>query len=928
MYKPQNRERTTQSTRADYSRFIRRVRARYATLSDKLEPGLLTSEILNRTFDSLSKVFTAPEDAIRVLRQLALERIATQDCEFESSLDHVTQMMTILAEWALSKAFTLAFKDLSLRYGVPLTTTGSPSNFWIVGMGKLGAAELNVSSDIDLIYIYDSEGETRRSEPSDSTQNPTLISNESISNHDFYTKLVHQIQRLLDTSTEHGRVFRIDLALRPNGKSGPSVMCLDALEEYLQTQGREWERFAWLKSRVVAPTPLDGLPLELSRIVTPFVFRKYLDYQVFDSLRHLHQQIRAQAIKFSIGRPDRVNDIKVGTGGIREIEFFTQLLQIVRGGQFPELRVRSTLYALSTLVQTNQITQISAKHLQNAYEFLRRLEHRIQYLDDQQTHLLPTDEQDLAWISQSMGFSTSQDFLKALDLHRSNVHLEFSALLGKTEYESKVFLRAPTGQDPPLYSDPTLIEQIDSSDLSIDENTALWARILELLNHPRAKKLKESSQTKLLKLVKQTAIWVASDASKEIGALRWCEWMELLLRRENYLSLLIERPIIHSNLIYMLGASRWAANYLNQHPGVIDDLSNPQILLERFNFIGFETTLLNRINALENSEPIDDEAMLNALRRAHQSEFLLCLARDLFGTLNIQEVADDLSNLADAIIQVTSKIVWKRIKNNPILNPSFGIVGYGKLGGKELGYGRDLDIVFIYDDPHPEAAEIYAAFARKIINWLSVKTTAGDLYEIDTALRPNGNSGLLVTHLDAFENYQLQRGANVAWLWEHQAMTRARVVLGDENFKTRFEQIRNKVLTTHRDIAQLTTEIVSMRNKLIRAHNVKPNEFDLKYSPGAMIDVEFSVQFLILAYSFKHHALTKNIGNLGLLSCAEQLGLISKKLAQACIEAYKSYRTAQHIARLDGRHLRFDAITFKKEQASVLELWAYLFPNS
>ena len=922
MYKQQNHESQIQTTGVDYSRFVRRVRSRYSTLSDNLEPGLLTKEILNRAFDRLIKVFTTPENALRVLRQLVLERIATLDCEFGCSLAQITEMMTILAEWALSKAYDLAFNDLSLRFGIPHTIAGSPATFWIIGMGKLGAAELNVSSDIDLVYIYDQEGETQRT-PSQSG----LGSWAPISNQDFYSKLVHQIQRLLDTSTEHGRVFRIDLALRPNGMSGPSVICLDALEEYFQVQGREWERFAWLKSRLVAPTTLAYLPLELSKIVTPFVYRKYLDYQVFDSLRNLHQQIRAQAIKFAMGRPERINDIKVGRGGIREIEFIIQLLQIVRGGQFPELRVRPTLKALPLLVQTGQMSQTSATHLQNAYEFLRRLEHRIQYLDDQQTHLLPTIAEDLAWISQSMGFATSQGLQDTLDMHKSNVSSEFSALLGGSEYESRGSSRAVTPSEQRPHTYQSLFELIDFNDLSLNENSALWTRIQGLLNHPRAQQLKDSSQAKLIALIKQTALWVCEDATKEVGALRWCDWMESLLRRENYLSLLIERPIIHNNLIYMLGASRWATNYLIQHPGVVDDLADSQILLQRFSSVKFESTLLKRIEALETSEQSDDEAVLNALRRAHQSEFFLCLARDLFGKLDIQEVADDLSSLADSVISITAQVVWSRIKNNPITAPSFGIIGYGKLGGKELGYGSDLDIVFIYDDSHPNAAEIYSLFARKIIHWLSVKTIAGDLYEIDTALRPNGNSGLLVTQLESFENYQLQRGANVAWLWEHQAMTRARVVLGNSDFKNRFNQIRNKVLTTHRDRIPLAKEIVNMRNKLLRAHGVKPDQFDLKYSPGGMIDVEFAVQFLILAFSFKHHDLTKNLGNIGLLSCAERLGLISKELADSGINAYKRYRTAQHIARLDGRNLKFDTKLFQKEQSDVLSLWNFLFSD-
>ena len=916
---------------ASYSRFIRRVRARYGPLSDKLDPGLITEEILERSFDRLKLSLTKPEDALRVLRQLALERISTLDCDNAVELSQVTQMMTDLAEWSLSKAYKLAYQDLSQTYGIPMTSAGQNTVFWILGMGKLGAGELNVSSDIDLVYLYDHEGETHfpsataDPDPADglSHYHPNASSkNKCISNQDFYTKLVHQIQRLLDTVTEHGRVFRIDLALRPNGMSGPSVMCLDAFEEYLQIQGREWERFAWLKSRVVAPTALISLPKELSRIIVPFVYRKYLDYQIFDSLRHLHQQIRAQAVKFALGRPERNNDIKLGRGGIREIEFIVQLLQVVRGGQFPELRVRSTLEALGMLEQTRQMTSKSAIQLSEAYIFLRKLEHRIQYLDDQQTHLLPNVPEDLAWVAVSMGFSSTDTFLKALEDHKTAVSEEFSSLLGGSRYESK---QSDDPKPSKFGAEQKLSSSIEFREPKVNIQSAFGQRARALIQHPRAQHLRDSAQLKLWTLIHQTDEWVTSDPTLEIGAIRWCDWMESLLRRENYLSLLIERPAIHANLIYILGASRWATHYLNQYPGVIDDLADPQILNQRFDCILFERTLIKRIQALENSEQFDEEAVLNVMRRAHQTEFFLCLARDLSKKITLQEVADDLSALADSVINVTAQVVWRHVKKTHTTTPSFGIVGYGKLGGKELGYGSDLDIVFIYDDSSPNASETYSTFARKIINWLSVKTVSGDLYEIDTALRPNGNSGLLVTQFDAFENYQLQRGANVAWLWEHQAMTRARVVLGNDAFRIRFNQIRTSVLTTQRDLPSLASQVVGMRNKLLQAHSVKPGQFDLKFSPGGMIDVEFDIQFLILAYSYKFSELTQNIGNIGLLEKAQQLGLIDHGLASACVRAYRNYRQAQHLARLDERNLKFENTIFQEEQANVLKLWAFLF---
>ncbi len=897
----------------EYSRFVKRIRARYGELSFKLPGAKFQKGDLDLLFDDLLDLFSKKDDALRVLRQIAICHIVSQDCKGSLSLNDVTQMMTLLAEWALHKAYTFSMKSLCVKFGHPSNKADEPANFWIIGMGKLGANELNVSSDIDLIYVYDELGFTNPVKDHNYEDALNAVERQSISNQDFYTKLVHEIQFYLDAVSEHGRVFRIDLALRPHGMSGPSVLCLNALEDYLQAQGREWERFAWLKSRVVAPKSYPGLPDGLLQIVTPFVYRRYLDYQIFDALRSLHHQIREQAKRFAAGRPARQNDIKVGYGGIREIEFVTQLLQIVRGGQFPELRVRPTLEALAQLERSRVMSEKSVTNLTKAYTFLRNLEHRIQYLEDQQTHLLPTSQEDLEWIAQSMGIDSVQDFLAVLTFHRDNVNGEFQTLLGSSSVEDK--------NDSKVENPSFDFEQIEFSGQGDYE---LVARIKQLLNSPRAKMLGEASRTKLNALINRTYFWNLEDPTKQIGAIRWCDWMELLLRREIYLALLIERPNIHKNLIYILGASRWANNYLSQHPSLIDDLSEIELHPQRFNSDEFQANLITRITHLEQIDPKDEESLLNCLRRAHHSELFLCLARDLAGQLSIQEVADDLSALAQSIIQVTAQVIWRRLSAAQPKLSSFAIVGYGKLGGKELGYGSDLDIVFIYDDPTGESSQIYAMFARKIIQWLSVKTTAGDLYEIDTALRPNGNSGLLVTQLEAFESYQLQRGSNTAWLWEHQAMTRARVVMGDEFFVSKFNSIRHRVLTTKRELLSLRLEIVTMRDRLLGAHPVKLGSFNLKYSEGAMVDVEFAVQYMVLAFSWKFNALTENIGNLALLSLAGQLGLISQTIADGAIKAYTNYRYHQHVARLDERNLIFDSSQFMDDQLHVRALWGTL----
>ena len=405
-----------------YSRFVQRLHRRYADELPLLPPGPPTQDSLNVAYDALQAKGLDTSAALRVLRQLTLERLAQLDCTGQADLATVTHGMTWLAEVTLDIAWQQVMADLDALHGAPIKADGQRSEMWVVGMGKLGARELNVSSDIDLIYVYDEDGQTLGNSEG----------RNKVSCQEYFTRAVKRMYALIGDTTEHGFVFRVDLALRPNGNSGPSVVSLGALEEYLLVQGREWERFAWMKSRVVAPRSamVNGSALALRAVVLPFVFRRYLDYNVFESLRTLHQQIRDHAAKRSAGHPERANDVKLSRGGIREIEFTVQLLQVVRGGQFPEMRTRPTLDALQRVAKAGLMPQAMADALSAAYVFLRQVEHRIQYLDDQQTHVLPTRDDDLAWIAQTLGHASTGAFLSALDGHREVVAQEFDTLLG------------------------------------------------------------------------------------------------------------------------------------------------------------------------------------------------------------------------------------------------------------------------------------------------------------------------------------------------------------------------------------------------------------------------------------------------------------------------------------------------------------------
>jgi glutamate-ammonia-ligase adenylyltransferase len=891
------------------SRFVQRIRRRYAAERELLPRGVPDRPSLRATCDALLAAGHSLPTALRILRQLVLERLATLDCDEEASLQAVTLAMTHLAEFALDQACMAALAELEQVHGAPLTADGRRAQLWIVGMGKLGARELNVSSDIDLVYVYDEDGETAG-----------VDGRGRISLQEFFAKAVRAIYGMIGDTTEHGFVFRVDLALRPNGNSGPPAVSLDALEEYFLVQGREWERFAWLKSRVVAPRSSieDGSAQALRGVVLPFVFRRYLDYSVFDSLRVLHRQIREHAARRSAGRPERANDVKLSRGGIREIEFTVQLLQVVRGGQFPELRTRPTLQALERVAASGLMPQETARGLATAYRFLRRLEHRIQYLDDQQTHVLPMgdgeDDGDLGWIARTMGFAGACPLLHELDAHREFVAQEFDKLLGGTQGECKG-CGGPKGRAAPPDLE-TIREQLPEQ---LRERIGRWC------GNPRVLALREDARNRLSRVVARTGQWLLEGRVSEEAALRMADWLEPLLRRESYLALLLERPGVHERLLRLLGAARWPARYLLRHPGVIDELASDAMLAERFVPADFEQDLEDRRRALQRTGEDDDEALLNLLRRAHHAEVFRTLARDVEGRLTVEQVADELSALADAVLRLTTVWCWDRLKQRHRESPRFANNGYGKLGGKELGYGSDLDIVFVYDDADERAPEAYAAFVRKLINWLTTKTAEGDLYEIDTALRPNGSSGLLVTTFDAYENYQQGRGSNTAWTWEHQAMTRARFVLGDADLAQRFDGVRETVITAARDVDALRREIVAMRERVRAAHPVKAGRFDVKHSPGGMVDAEFAVQFLVLSQSASHPELRPNVGNIALLQRAEGAGLLPAGVGQAAARAYRELRRIQHKARLDEVPTHVAADEHATERDAILALWRATF---
>jgi glutamate-ammonia-ligase adenylyltransferase len=899
---------------AEHSRFVQRVRRRYGAERALLAPGMPDAAAITALVAALQQGGRALPSALRVARQLVLERLATLDVEQAATMPAVTGAMTHLAEATLELALAQALADADDRHGQPRDEAGRRIDFWIVGMGKLGARELNVSSDIDLIYVYEDEGQTDGERP--------------VSAHEYFSGVAKRLYALIGDTTEDGFVFRVDLALRPNGNSGPPVCSLGMLEEYFQVQGREWERFAWLKSRIVAPAAAvtSERALALRSLVTPFVYRRYLDYGVFEGLRQLHRKIRDEAQRRAAGRPERANDVKLSRGGIREIEFIVQLMQVVRGGQFPEIRTRSTQKALQRLAGRALMKPETADALSAAYDFLRRVEHRIQYLDDQQTHLLPTADADLGWIAASMGLACRADaceLIERLCEVRELVAGEFDMLLG----DGQAGGGARNGNGCKSCGSGPL--PVDSEALLDMLPPELAERVRPWATHPRVLALRDESRLRLGRLVLKTGQALRQGECSAQAATRLIDWMEPLLRRESYFALLVERPDVQRRLLRLLDLARWPMQYLMRHPGVIDELADPRLLHQRFDREAFAQELEDRLAGWQRSGEADEEQLLDTLRRAHHAEVFRTLVRDVEGELTVEQVADDLSALADAVLDIAQRWAWARFPKRHRADCGLAVIAYGKLGGKELGYGSDLDVVFLYDDgdeaDKDHALEVYGAFVRKLITWLTLRTAAGELFDIDTALRPNGNSGLLVTSISAFETYQSGRGSNTAWTWEHQALTRARFAAGCARVAPRFEATRRAVLTAGRDTAALREEVRAMREKVRQARPVPAGRFDVKHSAGGMMDVEFAVQYLVLAHGARQPALLDNAGNIALLQRAEAAGLLAEGIGRAAADAYRELRRAQHRARLDEQPTQFPPEPYAAERDAVLALWQAVF---
>src|SRR5712664_3998007 len=865
----------------EYSRYARQLVAARPELREELERSKDSGWTREAMQAFLREQGAGDErslhSALRRLRQRVLLRTMARDLSGHAGLDEVCGTMSALAEVAI---------EASLEFLEPRIETRSNvrrPGLVVVGMGKLGGGELNVSSDVDLVFLYPEEGE----------------GGGATDNLEFCTRLGRRLIAALDERTADGFVFRVDMRLRPWGDSGALATSFDALEEYFVAHGREWERYAWIKARALGSEGENGA---LAAIVRPFVYRKYLDYGALAAMRELHAQIREE-----VARRELTDQIKLGPGGIREIEFIAQAFQLVRGGRDPALQIRPTLEVLALLAQKKLLPDAAFLELSEAYLFLRRLEHRLQYLDDAQTHELPGRAEDHRLVARAMGFDSWDAFRAALGAHRARVSSQFELVFSVEEVPKHALARLWTGS-----------EQERLAQLGFRDAAGAAARLAAVRSGARYAGLPQASRARFDALIPRVIEQSAARENPDAALARCLEFMETVSRRAAYLALLDEHPAALERLTQALAASSWAAEYLNRHPIVLDELLDARTLFARPDWNAFAQELHRQLAARQG----DEERQMDWLREAHHAQVFRLLAQDLSGVLGVERLADDLSDLADVMLQVTRELCWTQLRVRHRDEPRFALIAYGKLGGKELGYASDLDLIFLYEDPDERAPEIYARLAQRLNRWLTGRTAPGVLFDIDLRLRPEGGSGLLVSSIEAFRRYQRES----AWTWEHQALTRARFCAGEATVGAAFEEERRAILQMQRDEAKLRGDVLSMREQLLQGHPNESDLFDLKHDRGGMIDIEFIVQMLVLAHAHRRPELTANSGNIALLKLAAKLELIPGDCAGAVADAYREYRRRQHRLRLNGaRYARVPAEEVRNHMAATRALWRRVF---
>lgn len=885
-----------------------------ADFKQRCLPGLVTS-------DSMA----ALQVLLRRFRQREWLRIVWRDVNGRASLQQTCADLTALAETCISYALPRLQTQLEAQYGQPLDTKGESQQLIVLAMGKFGARELNLSSDIDLIFAFPEDGETRCS----SQWQQQYPQAQSCTIQNFFTRLGQQLLEALDTVTADGFVFRVDMRLRPYGSAGALALSYAALEEYYHSQGRDWERFAMIKVRAVTGQSTAVGPL--MQMLQGFTYRRFLDFATIESLRDLKRQIEQQVRRKSMQR-----NIKLGSGGIREIEFIVQVSQLVHGGRRPALQVRPLHEALQALVEAGLVAQSDADTLLTSYQFLRRLEHAIQALRDQQTHDYPEDELAEHRIAIS---------LEILDVEVLRTRLaEVRAIVGQ-HFQDVIRTRE---QDPGDAVDISM-QQVWLGNLEPERALAVLSEkgfgdAGELLrsvdNFKRSRQvlgLDRRSRDRLDNFMPLLLTLVAKAGAPSLAFLRVFTFVQAVVQRSAYLVLLMENPLALRQLLTLCAASPWVVELLSRYPVLLDELLRP---LKQPPLLPELRSLLQQ--QLLRSGSHDIEGQLNVIQYFKQEQVLNVAAAELLGEMPLMQVSDYLTWIAETVVEQVLQLAWQLLTSRhgcPLNNAGhsgdcdFIIIAYGKLGGLELSYGSDLDLVFVHDG-HPEAdtsggingpinsTAFYVQLAQKILALLSTQTLVGKLYEIDLRLRPSGASGALVSSLAAFERYQQRQ----AWTWEHQAQVRARVIAGAPALAASFAKVRDVTLSNQRDLKGLQHDILEMRDRMVRQHGSKHvSRFDLKQDSGGLIDIEFMVQYLVLAYAAHHQQLLRYSDNMRLLDMAASLGLLSHNTAASLQGIYLEYRTELHKRALNLQNSVLDGDACARERNLVREAWQHLF---
>ena len=883
------------------------------------------------------------DDLGRILRQYRnaeMLRIIWRDLTRKAELTETVRDLSALADACIRCSLEVLHPIASQAWGEPIgRDSGQPQRLVVIAMGKLGAGELNLSSDIDLIFAYPELGETQGGK-------------RCLSNHEFFLRLGQKLIKALDQMTADGFVFRVDMRLRPYGQSGALVYHFDALEEYYQTQGREWERYAMIKARVVAGEA--AASEHLAAVLRSFTYRKYIDFSVIESLREMKMLINRE-----VARKGKAEDVKLGAGGIREVEFIAQAFQLIRGGRdsrFQNPRLRDILQLLD---DEQLLPQSQGELLWQAYQFLRNVEHVLQAWRDQQTQALPNDTEGRSRVAVMMGFPGWDEFAVVLAEHRRTVRMIFDDVAASeddasadpssvNEQAATVWhLAAESATESPANGDVETEIELDLRTLGYVDENLVFALLRALQTSRAVLAMQEEARNRLDSLIPQLIADCGSYGEPEDNSdetlRRVLGIVEAVIRRSVYLVLLIENPAARQQVIRLCAASPWVASELARYPALLDELIDPRTLYTPPERDVIADDLRQQMLRI----PSDDlEAQMDALRYFRRAHVLRVAACEIVGALPLMKVSDYLTWLAEVILDYVLGMAWQQMTlrhGNPCSStedaPNFLVVGYGKLGGLELGHGSDLDLVFIHDADSALSTDgerpvdnetFFARLGQRIIHILSTQTAAGTLYEIDMRLRPSGNSGLLVASLGAFENYQNES----AWTWEHQALVRARPVAGSSALAVRFEQLRKSVLSRQRELATLKTDVMAMREKM-RAHldsgenadkaESAPGEFDLKQGAGGIVDIEFMVQFQVLAQSHSQPELTRWTDNIRILGDCAELGLMSSHDVDSLCAAYKAYRAAGHRRQLQQQSSRVPAQMFAQERAVVTTVWEHLF---